>query len=61
MTTIYYEQPRLKKYGTMKELTLDQSGSGSDLNFNMEADMIAREVHEKIIKDKLLDTDSSIS
>jgi len=25
-----YEQPSLKKYGTMKELTLDSGGSGAD-------------------------------
>jgi len=25
-----YEQPRLKNYGTMKELTLDSGGSGAD-------------------------------
>ncbi|MGD1806010.1 hypothetical protein ACP6PL_11300 [Dapis sp. BLCC M126] len=28
METQIYEQPTLKKYGTMKELTLDSSGSG---------------------------------
>ena len=30
MVTLPYEQPSLKKYGTMKEFTLATSGSGGD-------------------------------
>lgn len=29
--TLAYEQPNLKKYGTMKELTYASQGSGGDL------------------------------
>lgn len=29
-TNLPYEQPSLKKYGTMKEFTLGSSGSGGD-------------------------------
>lgn len=31
-TNLPYEQPSLKKYGTMKSLTLGQNGSGGDFN-----------------------------
>jgi len=34
MVTLPYEQPSLKKYGTMKEFTLATSGSGGDANAN---------------------------
>ncbi|NET08632.1 MAG: hypothetical protein F6K16_28830 [Symploca sp. SIO2B6] len=30
MVASFYEQPSLKKYGTMKEFTLGSSGSGGD-------------------------------
>ncbi|NEO43461.1 MAG: hypothetical protein F6K55_04740 [Moorea sp. SIO4A3] len=30
MNSLVYEQPTLKKYGTMKEFTLDTGGSGGD-------------------------------
>jgi len=60
MVTLPYEQPSLKKYGTMKEFTLGTSGSGADgkgaINTILDADQIGdivRDINTEFSNDSL--------